>query len=55
MSADSLLALAGARGVTSVVVNMRPAFSPALAPAVLAALRERYPSGEQVGQFLVLW
>lgn len=55
MSADSLLALAGARGVTSVVVNTRPAFSPALAPAVLAALRERYPSGEQVGQFLVLW
>ena len=55
MSADSLLALAGAHGVTSVVVNTRPAFSPALSPAVLAALRERYPSGEQVGQFLVLW
>ena len=55
MSADSLLALAGARGVTSVVVNTRPAFSPALTPAVLAALRARYPSEAQVGRFLVLW
>ena len=55
ISSDSLLALAGARGVTAVVVNGRPSFSPILSPETLAALRARYPSEEQVGQFLVLW
>jgi len=55
LSADSTLALAAARGVTTVVVNGKPGFSPVLSPAVLEALRARYPSAEQVGQFLVLW
>lgn len=55
MSADSILALAGAKGITAVVVNGKPGFSPALSPAVLEALHARYPASEQVGQFLVLW
>ena len=38
-----------------IVVNGRPGFSPVLSPEMLAALRARYPSEEQVGQFLVLW
>jgi hypothetical protein len=55
MSADSIMSLVGARGVTAVVVNEKPSFSPALSPEVLEALRTRYPTAEQVGHFLVLW
>jgi hypothetical protein len=46
-----------ARGVTAVVLNRRPAFSPDLRndPVLLAAVLRRYPYAEDFGPFEVRW
>jgi hypothetical protein len=38
-----------------IVVNRRPAFSPAVRDSVLSELRVAFPHGEQVGDFEVRW
>ncbi len=52
---QELMALLDRRGVTAVVVNTKPWFSPRMTPEMVDALHRRYPSGEAVGQFLVFW
>jgi hypothetical protein len=42
-------------GVTAVVLNARPAFSPALPDALVEALETRYPYAANVGPYQVRW
>ena len=49
------LAALEAHGVTAVVQNRRPAFSPPLAADLVRALEERYPNAKEAGPFLVRW
>jgi hypothetical protein len=43
------------RGVTAVVLNARPAFSPALPDALVDALEARYPYAANVGPYQLRW
>ncbi|HEY2067558.1 MAG TPA: glycosyltransferase family 39 protein [Gemmatimonadaceae bacterium] len=42
-------------GVTVIVLNRRPAFSPTLTVRLLDGLYERYPHGQDAGRFHVRW
>ena len=42
-------------GVTAVVLNRAPQFSPQVADDLVAAIEERYPYGADVGKFQVRW
>jgi hypothetical protein len=43
------------RGVTAVVINERPKFSPPLSGSVRSAFEAEYPSSERVGRFTIRW
>jgi peptidoglycan/xylan/chitin deacetylase (PgdA/CDA1 family) len=42
-------------GVTAVVLNRAPQFSPQVADDLVAAIEQRYPYGADVGKFQVRW
>jgi hypothetical protein len=42
-------------GVTAIVMNATPGFSPRISDELAGALEERYPSAERIGNFLVRW
>jgi hypothetical protein len=42
-------------GVTAIVLNATPGFSPGISEELADALAQRYPEGERVGNFLVRW
>jgi hypothetical protein len=44
-----------ARGVTAIVMNRTPGFSPDISDELAGALAQRYPVAERVGNFLVRW
>jgi hypothetical protein len=44
-----------AHGVTAIVLNATPGFSPGISEELADALEQRYPEGERVGNFLVRW
>jgi hypothetical protein len=50
-----VLAALDARGVTAVVLNARPAFSPPLSDSLVGALETRYPYATNVGPYQVRW
>jgi hypothetical protein len=55
MTDSDLASLWDTHGVTVVVVNQRPSFSPRLSGPRLALVRRTFPEGEQVGHFEVRW
>jgi hypothetical protein len=52
---ERLLRLVDRRPIRVVVVNENPSFSEALPPDVVEALMNRFPEGESIGDFQVLW
>jgi len=42
-------------GVTAVVLNRMPFFSPPISRSMYAALARRYPRGQEFGPFVLLW
>jgi len=44
-----------AHGVTAIVLNMTPGFSPPVSYELGSRLARRYPAAEQVGNFIVRW
>jgi fermentation-respiration switch protein FrsA (DUF1100 family) len=42
-------------GVTAIVMNATPGFSPRISDELAGALAQRYPQAERVGNFLVRW
>jgi hypothetical protein len=42
-------------GVTAIVMNRTPGFSPGISDELAGALAQRYPEAERVGNFLVRW
>ena len=43
------------RGVTAIVLNRMPFFSPQVSRSMFAALSRRYPRGREFGPFVLLW
>jgi hypothetical protein len=52
---ERVLAALDARGVTAVVLNRLPAFSPELTPDLIAPLEQRYPYAADFGPFQLRW
>ena len=50
-----ILATLQSHGVTAIVLNRTPGFSPPVAADLASALATRYPSSENVGPFIVRW
>jgi hypothetical protein len=50
-----VLAALDARGVTAVVLNRLPTFSPPLTPDLIARLEQRYPYAADFGPFQLRW
>jgi hypothetical protein len=44
-----------AHGVTAIVLNTTPGFSPGVSYDLGVRLAQRYPAAEQVGNFIVMW
>ena len=42
-------------GVTAIVLNMTPGFSPGISHELAVRLAQRYPRAEQVGNFIIRW
>ena len=55
MTAARLLALIDRRGITVVVINLQPEFSPGLDARLVRALTDRFPHAATAGRFMVRW
>jgi hypothetical protein len=54
-SSERVLRALEARGVTAIVLNSLPSFSPEIAPDLFRQLSARYPHEEMVGPFQLRW
>lgn len=53
--ADQLIQLLDAHGITAVVVNLNPYYSPAPSPDVIRALERRFPNAQEFGPYQLRW
>ena len=54
-SERDILAAIDARGISAVVVNTQPGFSPRVTESLFQELAHRFPAGQKFGPFILLW